>query len=104
MKNVDHLIDLLEEMNKEPDGRVIVLRTFGMSEVDAARYHHTELLVDAKLASQVSDSVFRITHAGYDFLEKVNQDRKGYHEKCEELFSKGKSVLEVINLLIPWFN
>ena len=104
MRNVDLMIELLEEMSKSPDGQILLVRTFGMSDQDLERFHQAELLNDAGLAFRISDSAIRITNSGYDFLNAINQDRSRYIAKCDELLGKGKALLKVANDVIAIVN
>ena len=104
MRNVDLMIELLEEMSSSADGQILLVRTLGMSEHDLVRYHQAELLSDSGLATWNSDSAIRITNSGYDFLNAVNQDRPQYIATCKELLGKGKALLNVANHIISIVN
>ena len=95
MRDPELMIALLREMGAQPSGRHVCHQTYGMSEAEQSRLHHVELLVDAGHAQQtVTDShIVRITNAGYDFLNAVDQDDT-YRSKFIELFQKGKPYVE----------
>ena len=100
MRNVELMVELLEEMSNDAGGEILLVRTLGMSSDTRNKYHHAELLSDAGLATWKSDSMIRVTNHGYDFLSAVNQDRPTHIEKCRELLGQGKSLLEVAATII----
>ena len=104
MRNVDLMIELLEEMGNAVDGQIMMVQTMGMSETTRARRHHAELLSDAGLAIWQSDSMIRITNSGYEFLNAINQDPPKYISKCKELLGQGKQLLEVANTVMSIVN
>ena len=104
MRDINQMIDLLEEMDNDPGGFILVRNTLNMSSAQRKRYHHAELLTDAGLALQKSDSGFRITNGGYDFLNAVKQDRPKYIAKAKELLEQGKSLLDVVAQVISIVN
>jgi len=71
MRDSEHLIQLLKEMNEKPDGRILYDQSMGVDEDTLKRNHHAELLIDAGHAKRESDHVVRITKQGYDFLNAM---------------------------------
>ena len=104
MRNIDLMIELLEEMSNCAGGQILLVRPLGMSDQDFERYHQAELLGDAGLAVWKSDSAIRITNSGYDFLNAINQDCPQYLATCKELLGKGKALLNVANHIISIVN
>ena len=89
MRDPELMIELLEEMSKEPSGSIFVIRHLGMTEIEEARLRQVELLCDVGLAQQKPSSSFRITDAGYDFLGAINQDRPITFSKFKKLLQEG---------------
>ena len=98
------MIELLEEMSEKTDGSVIVIRSHGMSEAKQERAHHVELLCDAGLAHQKSESNFRITNAGYDLLGAINQDRPITFSKFKKFLQEGIELAEAVRRVIDFVN
>ncbi len=95
---------MLEEMSKEPNGSILVMHHHGMSETELGRLHHVELLCDAGLTHQKSDSNFRITNTGYDFLGAINRDRTINFSKFKKLLQDGIELAEAVRRLIDFAN
>lgn len=104
MRDPELMIELLEEMSKEQSGSLFVIRHHGMSEIEEARFHHVELLCDVGLAQQKSDSSFRITNTGYDFLGAINQDRPITFSKFKKLLQEGIELAESVRRVIDFVN
>jgi len=100
MQNPELMIELLEEMSKEPDGSMLVVRRLSMSDSELQRAHHVELLCDASLAQQKSDSIFRITNAGYKFLGAISQDRPITFSKFKKFLQEGIELAEAVRKVI----
>ncbi len=96
MRDIDQMIDLLDEMASEPGGLILLVRTFDMSEAEEQRIHNADLLQDTGLALWVSASGIRITNDGYDFLNAVKRDRPTYVNRARKLLEEGKSLLSVV--------
>ena len=100
MRDMELMLELLDEMDKDAGGSIMLVQTLGMSKEKRHRRHQADLLDDAGLATWESDSMIRITHDGYDFLRAINQDRPAYIAKCKELFSHGKTLVEVAAAIV----
>ena len=100
MRDMELMLELLEEMDKDAGGSIMLVQTLGMSEEKRHRRHQADLLDDAGLAVWESDSMIRITNHGYDFLGAVNQDRPTYVARCKELLVQGKTLAEVAAAII----
>ncbi|MDE0307015.1 MAG: hypothetical protein OXI87_19360 [Albidovulum sp.] len=104
MRDIDLMVELLERMNSKPDGQILLLRHFNMSEEESKKYHNAELLSDAGLAIWKSDSAIRISNDGYDFLNAVKQEHPKYIDKAKELLGQGKTLLAVAKDIISIVN
>ena len=95
MRKPELMLDLLEEMSKDPMGRLVIPMMMGMSDREQEHYHHVELLVDAGHAEWTGSerSVARITNAGYDFLNATSNPASGQTATSNfiELFNGGVS-------------
>ena len=100
MRDPEVMIEILEEMGDKPDGLILLPRTLDMSAARRTRLHHVDLLTDAGLAYQVSDSGYRITNQGYDFLNAVKQDKPRYTDVFKDLLSQGKPVLDAASQVV----
>ena len=93
MRKPELMLELLEEMSKGPLGRLVIPMMMDMSELEQERYHHVELLVDARHAEWTGSerSIARITNAGYDFLNAASNPTTGEPatSKFIELFNNG---------------
>ncbi len=59
------------------DSYVVVLRHYlGMQGLDAKRWYHCQLACDSELVAQVSESGFRLTPHGHDFLDAIRNERR----------------------------
>lgn len=103
MRKLELMLEMLEEMDKETNGCIIVLNSYG-AESDSERRHHAELLEDTGLAVWKSESVIRITNKGYEFLNIIKTDKPKYLKLCKRLLDKGASILNVVNSLISIAN
>ncbi|MDE0149953.1 MAG: hypothetical protein OXM58_16430 [Rhodospirillaceae bacterium] len=92
MRNFDLMVRLLEEMAAKPDGRIILVNSFGMSEERLERRHHAENLCDAGRVEWESEHVFRITNEGYDFLAALKKNPR-LRDKAKKLIAQGESWL-----------
>ena len=72
------IVSILREMAKSPAGEMILRRTLGMPEEQRVHIHHVELLLDAGFAAEKSASMVRITNAGYDFLNTLDNSLKRF--------------------------
>ena len=104
MRNPELMIELLEVLSKEPDGSMLVVRHLSMSDSELERAHHVELLCDAGLAHQKSESSFRITNAGYDLLGAINQDRPITFLKFKKFLQEGIELAEAVRRVIDFVN
>ena len=97
MRNPEKLLTLLDAMRIAPNGQTIIAPgRFGSSEEQQEQQHHAALLVDAKLAQWTGpgQTILRITHGGYELLEKLEQDAKWRTKFCK-LLKSGKTVSDV---------
>ena len=104
MRDIDEMIDLLDDMASDPGGLILLIRSLGMSPSEQKRLHNADLLEDAGLATWVSDSGIRITNDGYDFLNAVKRDRPTYTDRAKKLLEQGKSLLSVASNIIAVVN
>ena len=95
MRNDELLLELLREMAKAPDGRMMLVRMLGMDEEDQARSHHMELLDDAGLAVWDGDKLPRITSPGYDFIEAADKNSK-VMDTFKEKLKEGVPLLQAV--------
>ena len=100
MRDVEIMAKLLEKMAAEDSGFILMVRTMGMSTIEQNMYHNAELLVDAGLATWISESGLRITNDGHDFLNALEQDRVNYIDKAKSLLENGKSLISVVRDII----
>ena len=68
------MIELLEEMSKEPDGRMLFSRHMGMSESERVRAAHAEPLRDV-LDEPKEDARIRASNSDKDLSRAFNQNR-----------------------------
>jgi len=75
MKRKDDLLrDMLFEFEADDGGVLSFQTSLSMSQEETERNHHVLLLADAGLVTQVSDSSFRLTNMGHDYLEAIRSD------------------------------
>ena len=104
MRDPELMLSLLREMAGDDYGRISMPATFGMAAAEQRQRHHLELLIDAGHAEWTSHqkSIARITNAGYDFVNAVDQGEP-YLRKFLERFNAGvryaKAAKEVVDLL-----
>ena len=69
------------------------------------RRHHLELLIDAGHAEWTSDqmSIARITNAGYDFINAVDQG-ESYKQRFLELFNTGMKYAQAAKAVVDLFS
>ncbi|MHA6264644.1 DUF2513 domain-containing protein [Arenibacterium sp. CAU 1754] len=79
-RDLDYLRELLFEVEAAESNVVLFSRT---SESDDREIHHVDLLCDAGFLERVSDSGYRLTNSGHDYLDAVrgetvwNKTREG---------------------------
>jgi len=99
MRDYEHLLELLKEMNEKTDGRILYIYPIGADEDTLKRNHHAELLIDAGHAKQESDHVVRITNQGYDFLNAV-ESQPDAKSKFFHFFNRGIPYAEAATRVI----
>ncbi len=62
------------EIESQKDWLVLVSRAIGASSEQRTREYHIKLLCDAGFMTQVSDSGYRMTNQGHDYLDAVRSD------------------------------
>lgn len=104
MRDPDLMMKLLEEMGERPDGSILAVRLLDMRGSELKQAYHVELLCDAGLAQQKSDSSFRITNIGYDFLGAINRDRTITFAKFKKLVQEGIELTEAARRMTDLVN
>ena len=99
MRDPKLMISLLHEMAAEASGRIVTLYSYGMNNDEQNRYHHLELLIDAKHAEWVDGHFVRITNTGYDFINAIGQDQK-YRDQFLDLFNRGMKFVDAAAKII----
>lgn len=99
MRNPEQMIAILKEMADSPAGDLIVSPYMGMPEEEEVRIHQVELLTDSGLVYEKSDSYFRITNTGYDFLNAVENNAQK-KQRFMELIGTGTALLEAVNAIV----
>ena len=100
------MLQLLHEMASSEDGRIRLIRVFGLSPNEIQKIHHMELLVDAGHAEWSENQFPRITGAGYDFIAAVDKNPT-VKEKFLDLYNKGmpyfRAAKEAVDLATRMF-
>ena len=93
MRDPKLMMSLLREMASDNYGRMMMPASIGMSAEEQRRRHHLELLIDAGRVEWTGPqkSMTRVTNAGYDFINAVNQGEEFLH-RFLELIDKGIRV------------
>lgn len=93
MRYPELLVELLREMSKADDGRILA------HDSERKRWHHLELLIDAGQVEKISNAIFRITNDGYDFLNAIDKGGDTW-DKFLEYLEKGMSYLTAARRVI----
>ena len=102
MRDPELLRSLLREMDDQPNGRILIIAMYGMSEQDQRRRLHVELLCDAGLAEHNPPSSYRITNKGFDFIEGIDK-KPGAWEKFLEVLDTGAPLLNAVAAVAALF-
>ena len=70
MKDQALMATLLQRMSDDVAGTLLTSQKVPMSGQDKKEFHQVELLCDMGLAVERGEGVYRITAAGYSFLEE----------------------------------
>ena len=94
-------MSLLREMAGDNYGRLVMPATLGMSAEKQKQRHHLELLIDAGRAEWTGqqESIARITNAGYDFINAVDQGEE-FIRKFLDLIGKGIRVGKAMDTIV----
>ena len=97
MRDPEKIIALLKEMDEEEDGRIDVPWFWGDDDDARPRHHHVELLVDAGHAQWLDEFQrgARITTAGYDFLNAVDNQPKA-KQRFLDAYRAGNPYAEAV--------
>ena len=95
------MMSLLRDMASDSYGRMTMPASFGMSAEEQKRRHHLELLIDAGRAewTGAQESIARITNAGYDFINAVDQGEE-FISRFLNLVSKGIKVGQAMDTIV----
>lgn len=92
-RDVDYMIELLRRFEEDENYFLLFPQTLDM---DQNEYQHVQLLCDDGLVQQVSDSGYRITGSGHDFLDSIGKNR--LDEIKEEMKDEyGSTPLEIVS-------
>lgn len=103
MRDPNLMLNLLRLMAEQPRGSIDVPWPYDPTDEELSLRHHVELLVDghAQWTGHQHD-VVRMTNAGYDFLNAVNQGDT-YIAKFTEHFNSGvpyaQAALHIVQLV-----
>ena len=75
-RDPDYLREILFKVEESETDILAIRRTLGMSSKQRKKVHHIELLCDAGLLVQVSDSGYRLTFQGHDFLDSIRDETR----------------------------
>ncbi|MBT8155378.1 DUF2513 domain-containing protein [Epibacterium ulvae] len=73
-RNDDLLRELLFEFESDENDVLHFRKYLSMPQEQIERNHHVALLSDAGLVSQVSDTGFRLTNMGHDYIVAIRDD------------------------------
>ena len=103
MKRDNELLrSLLIEVEEHPHDYVAIASD--LSDIEAMRRHyHAELLCDAGLMREVGRDVFRLTHAGHDFIEAARNE--GIWQKTMDTVATagGNATLGIVKEILLCF-
>ena len=99
----DYLRELLFKIQNADDDLFYAIITMGMSPDERKEHYHVQLLCDEGLLFQVSDSAYRLTSQGHDFIESIRD--KGIWEKTKEAVAEtgGNATLEMVKAIASGF-
>ncbi|MCY3767963.1 MAG: DUF2513 domain-containing protein [Gammaproteobacteria bacterium] len=94
----DYLRDLLFEIENQEDNLLIM----DLSS-ERKRWHHVELLCDCGYMTQISDTGFRLTSQGHDFIDSIRDEGIWSNTKAMVAETGGNATLEIIKNLASGF-
>ncbi len=99
----EYLRQILLEVEDQEDFLLLVRKVMAASANDRRKQYHVELLCDAGLMSQVSESGYRMTSAGHDYLDAIRSE--GIWNKTKEAVAEtgGSVPLEIMKQLAKGF-
>ena len=101
MRDPKLMLSLLRQMASDDYGRLTMPASFGMSAEEQRHRHHLELLIDAGRAEWTGRqmSIARITNAGYDFINAVDQGEE-FINRFLNLINKGIRVGQAMDTIV----
>ena len=99
----EYIRELLFKIESADEDLFYVFLTMGMPVEARKEHYHVQLLCDEGLLYQVSDSAYRLTSQGHDFIEAIRD--KGIWEKTKEAVAEtgGNATLEIVKTLALGF-
>ncbi|UWQ42049.1 DUF2513 domain-containing protein [Leisingera aquaemixtae] len=73
-RNDDLLREMLFEFEADQSGVLHFRKFLSMPQEQIERNHHVSLLSDAGLVTKVSETGFRLTNMGHDYIEAIRSD------------------------------
>ncbi len=73
-RDPSYMREILLEYEASTSSDVMERDFLGMRGSDQKRFHHVQLLCDAGLLERISQSVFRLTNQGHDFLDSIRDE------------------------------
>jgi RIO-like serine/threonine protein kinase len=68
------LRSMLFEFERDESGVLNFRKFLSMSQEEITRNHHVLLLADAGFVTQISESGYRLTNSGHDYLEAIRSE------------------------------
>ncbi len=104
MKRDDELLRaLLIEFESQEDWLILVTKALNVSSEERRKQYHINLLCDAGFMRQVSDSGYRLTNQGHDYLEAVRSESVWTRTKAAVAETGGSATLDIVKQLAVGF-
>jgi len=95
-RDADYLRELLLEFERQDDWLIVDFHTLSPAPELRKRGHHIELLCDAGFMVQVSDSGYRLTNQGHDYLQAIRDEGIWAEAKRAVAATGGSATLEMV--------
>ncbi len=101
-RNDDLLRELLFEFESDENDVLHFQKFYSMTQEQIERNYHVALLADAGLVSQVSDTGFRLTNVGHDYIVAIRSDTVWEKTKQGALSVGGMTIGTMKDLAISY--
>ena len=99
----EYIRDFLFEIEKQDDFLVLIPEFLDASPAERKKLYHAQLLCDSGYMIQISDTGYRLTAQGHDFISSIRDEGIWNKTKAAVAETGGNATLEVVKNLAYGF-